>query len=148
MYVVREFLLPVNHKPTQLNSWSPTMGRLAVSSTSSRVCRGGSGAEGRTLGHFTVLFITPEDMSLGMSHTRTSTHTYTKTHTHPWWHPKQPGWGTAVYDRAHTSYSKRLAWGGGCTPMCMHVRAHAIFKEALQHVAITSLVLIYKGRLI
>lgn len=61
---------------------SPAMGRLAL-----RVCRDGSSgnssrAERGTLGHFTVLFITSEDMSPGISHTRTSTHAHTRAHTH------------------------------------------------------------------
>lgn len=45
-----------------------------------------SGGEGGTLGQFTLLFLTPEDMSPGMSHTRTSTRTDTL-----WRHLNQPG---------------------------------------------------------
>ncbi len=47
-----------------------------------------------------------------VTHTHEHTHVHKNTHMNtraPWWHPKQPSWGTAVYDRAHTSYSKRLA---------------------------------------
>ncbi len=81
------------------------------------------------------------------THTRTHTHTHTYTHAHtrthaPWWHPKQPGWGTAVYDRAHTSYSKRLALSLTHTHTRAHTHTHThtqILKEALQHSAITCL---------
>lgn len=70
------------------------MGRLAISSTSSRVCRGVTRAEGRTLGNFMVLFITPEDMSPGMSHTYKSAHAHRhaqkNTHAHPGGIPNSP----------------------------------------------------------
>lgn len=66
--------------------------------------------------------------------------THARAHTHaPWWHLKQAGGGTAVCDRTHTSYSKRLALvgRGRCSPICTHIRAHAIWGKTLQHGVVT-----------
>lgn len=131
----------------QATTWSPTIGQLALSSTSSRVCRGGSLAEGRTLGHFTVLFITPEDMSSGMSHTRTSAHARTHTHTKTLMHPGGIPNSQAEEQLSMTEHIVHTAngWLEGHTPTCTRIRTHAILKETLQHSATTCLVWISKA---
>lgn len=71
------------HKPAVGGLKTPP-GKAAFGTQSGWRCSSGGPAVqalwgGRTLGHFTVLFITPEDMSPGMSHTRMSARALTHT---------------------------------------------------------------------